>query len=63
MNELSATYWPLAYDTGNARDWMRARIMAAATDPCAHDYGQQPGADGRIYMVCRKCGHSFAAGG
>lgn len=58
------TAWIAAYMSGNARDWMRARITAANTDhPCAHDWSEQPGKDGRIYSVCRKCGLSFAKGG
>lgn len=38
-------------------------MTTVAGNSCQHDYGQQPGRDGRIYMVCRKCGHSFAQGG
>lgn len=64
MNQLdSAGHWPAIYAKTAARDWMRARITAAATDPCVHDFSQQPGADGKIYTVCRKCGLSFASGG
>ena len=55
--------WPSAYASGKAADWMYARRAVANTDPCAHDWSQQPGKDGKIYNVCRKCGLSFAQGG